>query len=120
MTEQIRSKYNETLLKLKNEIMDKPQGYTTRLRISGRLFPEMDPPYVEIVLLDPEDETIAYRRTSDPLRGERKGNWSLGDPIAAIEDAYSWRIEMENEETLRERLETPFTEDGPYPELFKE
>lgn len=83
------------LKELKNALHDKKQGYTTTMKIGADFYPNFIPPHIEIILLDPAEETIIFRQASDPDSfSPRKGRWQLGRPTDAAALAVDWTKEM--------------------------
>lgn len=81
----------------------------TEIPVAERLFPEMEPPRIQVVLLDPEEDKVAFRRVSDPLQGERKSDWYVGELDEVIDDALSWVVELEEtEDLIKENLNEEF------------
>lgn len=109
MMDEIKQELDQVLEGLKDELNDNPQGYVTQITVAGRLFPETEPPRIQVVLLDPEEDKVAFRRVSDPLQGERKSDWYVGEIEEVIDDALSWVVELdETEETIEEDLNEEF------------
>jgi len=109
MTEEIKEELNQVFREIKDELQDKPQGYVTEILVAKRLFPEMEPPRIQVVLLDPDENTVAFRRVSDPLQGERKPDWYVGELEEVIDDALSWEMELEEtEDLIKESLNEEF------------
>ncbi len=99
----------EEIERVKAELPEKSQGYTTSIKISERLFRQSDPPVLEIVLLDPEKDEVAFRRVSGPLEGEEKGEWLVGPLDEAIDEAVDWNDELEAmKEPVDEEVEEEF------------
>lgn len=119
MTSKKLSHIDMTVKKLDDQLKDKLQGYAMRLRVAGKIYPEMDEPAVEIVLLDPVTQKIAYRKTSDPLRGESESEWNVGDAAEAVETAFLWREELEKTTDLWDQMNEPFDDNKPFDELFE-
>jgi len=102
MSEEIKQELDQVFDELKDELGDKPLGYVTEIPVAEGLFPEMEPPRIQVVLLDPEENKVAFQRVSDPLQGERKSDWYVGELEEVIEDAHSWEVELEETEDLIE------------------
>jgi hypothetical protein len=102
MSEVFREELDQALVALREELQDKQRGYVTEVVVAPGLFPEIAPPKVEVVLLDPEERRVAFRRTTDPLRGEGRGDWYVGELEEVIEDIHSWEVELEEMEGLLE------------------
>jgi hypothetical protein len=111
MSEEIKQELDQVLEDLKDELRDKPQGYATEIPIAQRLFPETEPPRIQVVLLDPEEDKVAFRRVSDLLQGERKSDWHVGELEEVIDDALSWEVELEEtEDLIEENMNEDFEE----------
>ena len=95
MSEEIKQELYQAFEGLKDELSDKPQGYVTDIPVAESLFPEMEPPRIQVVLLDPEEEKVAFRRVSDPVENERKYEWYVGELEEVIDEALSWEVELE-------------------------
>lgn len=80
---------------LRRELSGRKQGFTVSIPVGESLFPASLPPRLEIVLLDPEDMTVAFRKVSD-TRGiiRKKGEWNIGPPTAATEKIIAWIDQM--------------------------
>ncbi len=95
--------------RVREEIIEKSQGYVTGIKISERLFRQSEPPVLEIVLLDPEKDEVAFRRVSGPLEGEEKGEWLVGPLDEAIDEAVAWKDELDAmKEPVDEEVEEEF------------
>ena len=88
----------EQLDQLKDEILGKPQGYVTNLALTEKPLSDGITPEAEIILLDPEDLTLAFRRVSDPVSGEDKGEWMVGNMDDLFEEMLNWTEELETYE----------------------
>jgi len=111
MSEEIKQELDRVLDDLKDELRDKPQGYATEIPIAKRLFPETEPPRIQVVLLDPDENKVAFRRVSDLLQGERKSDWYVGELEEVIDDALSWEVELEEaEDSIDEEWNEEFEE----------
>ena len=102
----------EQLDQLKDEFLGKPQGYVTNLALTEKPVGEGIMPEAEIVLLDPEDFTLAYRRISDPISGEEKSEWFVGSMDDLFEEMLNWTEELETYEA--EGVDSEFDEDDEY------
>jgi hypothetical protein len=80
---------------VENEFQGKEQGYVKSIKVGSKLFPYSLPPQLEIVLLDPEDQTIVYRPASNPdSKDRKKGDWEVGKPIDAVKYVLDWADKM--------------------------
>jgi hypothetical protein len=102
----------EQLDQLKDEILGKPQGYVTNLALTEKPLADGLMPEAEIVLLDPEDLTLAYRRISDPISGEDKSDWFVGSMDDLFEEMLNWNEELDTYEA--EGVDSEFDEDADY------
>jgi len=96
MTEKfIKKSFNTLHGELLNQLTGKEQGYIASIPVGEALFPESLPPRLEIVLLDPEEMTVAFRKVSD-ARGKirKKGEWNVGTTAAAAEKLLAWIDQM--------------------------
>lgn len=95
---------------LENALIGKKQGDVITLPVGADLFPDQLPPQIEIVLLDPEENFIAYRRKSHPEGPtKRKGTWMIGNPEAVAGVALRWvgsMIKLKKEEENSKNLKT--------------
>ena len=110
MAEEIKQELYQAFEELKDELRDKPQGYVANIPVAESLFPEMEPPKIQVILLDPEEEKVAFSRISDPVQSERKSEWYVGELEEIIDDALSWEAELEEskgviEEALNEEFQ---------------
>ena len=103
MVQAIRKHIDQLLEELTFELQDKHQGYTTELIVAGKMFRDMEPPRIRVVLLSPNPMRVAYARVSDPFRGEEKGDWNVGGLEEVAEEALSWTLEMEQVEDQLDR-----------------
>ena len=99
--ETIRKKYRSFIDEIANDLLGKNQGYVKILKIGKRIFPYSIPPQIEIVLLDPEDQTVIYRRASDPDSfSKKKGEWMTGTPFDVVCSAIGWAEEMKGTKSV--------------------
>lgn len=80
---------------LREELKGKQQGYVVSIPVGEALFPESLPPRLEVVLLDPQEMTVAFRKVSD-VRGinRKKGEWNIGPASSAAEKIVAWIEQM--------------------------
>ena len=102
MSREIEKDLDEFLDDFKEDIVERPQGFRSDIVLSKELFPDMEPPRMEVVLLDPEEATVACRRMSDPLSGEGKGDWLVVDVEELIDEALAWEADIVD---MLERME---------------
>jgi hypothetical protein len=102
----------EQLDQLKDEILGKPPGYVTNLALTDKPLSDGITPEAEIILLDPEDLTLAYRRLDDPVSGDEKGEWMLGNLDDLFEEMLNWKEELETYEASE--IDADFDEDDEY------
>ena len=102
----------EQLDQLKDEILGKPQGYVTNLALTEKPLSDGITPEAEIILLDPEDLTLAFRRMSDPVSGEDKGEWLVGNLDDLFEEMLNWTEELEAYEASD--IDSEFDEDAEF------
>jgi len=96
MTEKfVKKSFNTLHLELRERLRDQKQGFVLSTPVGESLFPESLPPSLEIVLLDPEEMTVAFRKIS-ALRGgnRKKGEWNVGPVAAAVEKIIAWVDQM--------------------------
>jgi hypothetical protein len=93
---------------LNDELTGKPQGYVTTLPLTDKALPGGESPEAEIILLDPDDLTLAFRRTSDMISGDERGEWYIGSIDDLFEEMLNWEDELE---TLEDPDEDPDSED---------
>ncbi|MBU0729321.1 MAG: hypothetical protein KKE17_06600 [Proteobacteria bacterium] len=87
----IKQKYRSFLKEIETDLQGKAQGYMKTLKIGKKIFPFCISPQIEVILLDPEDQTIIYRRTSDPdALIRKKGEWIVGKPLDVVCNAINW------------------------------
>ncbi len=82
---------------LENEFRDKPQGYMTKITVGRELFPATMLPSLEIILLDPQEKRVAFRKVSDPLAKGGQGIWHVGELFEVVEEAFHWNLELQDE-----------------------
>ena len=93
--EMIKKKYRSFIEEIERDLHGKKQGYVKIIEIGGNIFPYSIPPHLEIILLDPDDQTIVYRRATDPDSFKRKkGQWITGKPFDAVCSVIDWTAEM--------------------------
>jgi hypothetical protein len=85
----------EQLEDLKAELADKPKGYATELTVADHAIPGSEAPTAEIVLLDEEEQTIAFRRRTDPIDADLKGEWLVLNVDELFEELIAWSEELE-------------------------
>lgn len=85
---------------LENVLNGKVQGHVFTLPIGAEIFPNRLTPQIEIVLLDPEENFIAYRQKSHPegITGE-KGPWMIGYPESVVGLVSRWIGKMIEQKT---------------------
>jgi hypothetical protein len=64
---------------LESELRDKLMGYTTEIQVMEPPFPDREPLKIQIVLLDPHQRQIAFRRRSESELGLAASEWVIGD-----------------------------------------
>lgn len=91
----IKKSFKTLHQELRQQLTGRKQGFTVSIPVGESLFPASLPPRLEIVLLDPEEMTVAYRKVSD-ARGmnHKKGEWNVGPPTAAAEKILAWIDQM--------------------------
>lgn len=99
----------QQLEELKTEIVDKPKGYVTEFTVSDHAIPGSEVPTAEIVLLDEEDQTVAFRRLKDPIDADLKGEWLVLNVDDLFEELIAWSEELEAMEDFAD-------EEGLYPD----
>jgi len=87
---------------LKTEIADKSKGYATEFTVSESTFPGSEAPTAEIVLLDEEEQTVAFRRLRDPIEADLKGEWLVVNVDDLFEELMAWTEELEAIEDFNE------------------
>jgi len=93
--QEVQLKYNAFIQEIKTELQNKQAGYRKSLPVGEKIFPFAIPPRVEILLLNPRDLTIQFRRVSDPASPERKkGKWQVGKPVNAVACIIEWANTM--------------------------
>lgn len=93
--QEVQEKYNAFIQEIKTELQDKQAGYLKSFSVGAEIFPFAIPPRVEILLLDPKDLTIKFRRVSDPASPDRKkGKWRTGKPVNAVASIIDWANTM--------------------------
>ncbi|MCL7488446.1 MAG: hypothetical protein M8357_09770 [Desulfobulbaceae bacterium] len=71
------------------------QGLTVSIPVGEHLFPASLPPRLEMVLLDPEEMIVAYRKVADAGGiSRKKGEWYVGPSAAAAEKLLAWIDQM--------------------------
>ncbi len=103
------SDIEEDIERVRAEMPDKAQGYTVSIKVTEKMFRESEPAWLELVLLDPEKDEVAFRRVSDALEGEEKGEWLIGPLDEALEEALAWKDELDAvKEPVDEELKEEF------------
>jgi len=81
--------------KIHGQLNDKEQGYTMTVPVGEGLFPASLLPRLEIILLDPENMMVAFRKISNPGgKTQKKGKWYIGSTKAAGEKLIAWQERM--------------------------
>ena len=96
MEEKFSIKGLETLHQdLNNQLSGKKQGFFISIPVGENLFPASLPPQLEIILLDHEEMTVAFRKVSNPKsKLGKKGRWHVGSTEAAGEKLLAWQEQM--------------------------
>ncbi len=103
------SEMEEDIKRVRAEMPEKGQGYVASIKVTGKMFRDAEPALLEIVLLDPEQDEVAFRRVSDALEGEEKGEWLIGPLEEALEEALAWKEELDTmKEPVDEELKEEF------------
>jgi hypothetical protein len=83
-----------TIRTLNENLRDKPRGYRTKVKIMSQLFSEMNDHKIEIILVDPQKQQVAYRTHLNGLSNNNHEKWFFGDYKKAVNDAFAWRNEV--------------------------
>jgi hypothetical protein len=91
----IKKSFSTIHRELREQLDGKSQGHVVSIPVGETLFPDSLPPRLEIVLLDPEDMTVAFRKVSD-FRSiqQKKGEWNIGPSSSAAEKIVAWVEQM--------------------------
>jgi hypothetical protein len=92
----IKKKNLEQLIKeIETALNGRKQGDVVILPIGFGIFPNRLSPQIEIVLLEPGENIIAYRQKSHP-EGllNKQGTWMIGKPAAVAGVASQWAGKM--------------------------
>jgi|GEM_PF-3148046 len=107
----LNTRLEETGKRLFDELRDKPVGYTLSVDVTLPEIRDSSPKQMEIVLLDPELEQVAFRRVADLGLGQRKDEWLVGDIGAVIEETRLWMSRLEkNRAEIERRTEERYEE----------
>jgi hypothetical protein len=72
-------------------LQGRKKGDVFTLQVGAELYPGRLTPQVEIILLDPEENFVAYRARSYPdSLNKRKGHWMLGQPKTVAGVVLEW------------------------------
>jgi len=85
--------FDNAVAKLEQQLYRKPVGFVANLAVApGGQKDGLDygPLVLQIVVLDSDCSTIAWRRTSDA--GD--GDWRLGSVTGVLQDAAAWLYEI--------------------------
>lgn len=89
--EDIQKFYGGVIGEITDELRGKPQGYVKTMEVGKELFPFSLLPRIEILVLDPEDMTISFRRLSaTDSPNSRKGSWRVGTPVDVAICVIKW------------------------------
>jgi hypothetical protein len=100
--EYILAHHQSFLAEVENYFHGKKQGYGKIVTIGPKLFPYTIPPQLEMVLLDPEDQTLAFRVVTAPeAMSRKKGEWVIGKPLDAVACVLMWAGKMKKTAPLR-------------------
>lgn len=107
MRKKFVKKNHETLLHALNEALrDQPTGFMREIEVGKTLFPYSLPPVVQIILLDPVENMIAFRIRSNPEGIMKKASqWQLGTPAEAIDFVEEWVKHMMEIQAGDEKIE---------------
>jgi len=75
MTAYINKEPNHVLDNLKDELGGNQRGYCTELVLDDEPFSDNGAPRIEIELINPKDDQVAFRRVSHALSGDTKDGW---------------------------------------------
>lgn len=92
---EILTHHSSFLQELQKEFAGEAQGSMKTVLVGPKLFPYSLPPQLEMLLLDPEDQTIVFRPTTNPdSLKPKKGDWEVGKPIDAVKYVLEWAHKM--------------------------
>ena len=93
--EELQKRYGGFIAEISNDLQGKKQGYVKSIPVGSRIFPGAIPPQLQIMLLDPEQQIIRFRRICDPdSRQDKWGEWQVGQPIDAVACVIDWASDM--------------------------
>jgi len=91
----IKKSFSTIHNELQDQLRGKIQGFAVSIPVGEGLFPESLPPRLEVVLLDPGEMTVAFRKVSDARSVNfKKGEWNVGPPSSAAEKILAWIDQM--------------------------
>ncbi len=78
-----------------DDLLGREQGYVKTIKVGKNIFPYCIPPQVEVVLLDPVEQTVVFRPATDPESlAPKKGNWTVGKPVDVVSCIMGWSETM--------------------------
>lgn len=91
----IKKSFKTLHQELRQQLSGRKQGFVVSIPVGETLFPASLPPRLEIVLLDLDELTVAFRKVS-AARGlnQKKGEWNIGPATAAAEKILAWIDQM--------------------------
>jgi len=99
--------FERTVRTLNEQLKDKPEGYATELNINGRFFSGVNDHTIEIILLDPRNNLVAYRpHLKDPSHKNNEG-WFFGDYTTAVKYAFERKNRSDIKKEDKDGLQSP-------------
>ncbi len=109
-----------TIRTLNEKLRGKPKGYATEFKINGHVFPQPREQKIEIILVDPQKNLVAYRPNLDDVSNNHHEKWLIGNYEKAVKDAFALRnrkpAENSSPESHSNESRSPM-EDSKDPEL---
>ena len=80
---------------LHQQLSGKKQGFFISIPVGEDLFSASLPPKFEIILLDREEMTVAFRKVSNSMgKIEKRGRWHVGSTESAGKKLLAWQEQM--------------------------
>jgi hypothetical protein len=104
-----------TIRSLNQKLKDKPKGYRIEFKMNAQVFSEMNDQKIEIILIDPKKNLVAYRPQIDGSAINENEKWLFGNYEKVVKDAVAWRKKARIEKSNANRFHN-IGEDAKEPE----
>jgi hypothetical protein len=104
-----------TIRSLNQKLKDKPKGYRIEFKMNAQVFSEMNDQKIEIILIDPKKNLVAYRPQINGSSINENEKWLFGNYEKVVKDAFAWRKKARIEKSDANRFHN-IGEDNKEPE----